>query len=429
MPNNTPLTSRVIETKLLNWKEFQFIQPEGFKDLSAQASDKLKKSVLDNQFVQPFYVWIEPGTGIQFCLDGYHRVGALNQLQSEGVDIPAMLPATLMHCEDRKDAAGLVLVYSSMYAKITESGLLDFARMYDLNLEDLSATIDLPGMDMSILDHVELKAEDDEYEIPDQVETDIIEGDVFEIGEHRLMCGSATDQIAWAKLMGEELADLVITDPPYNVAYEGKTDDKLTIMNDKMDDEAFYKFLFDAFDLMAWVSRPGAAWYVWHADSEGANFRTAMKAAGIPVRQCLIWVKNSIVMGRQDYQWKHEPCLYGWKEGASHHWYSDRKQSTILEFDRPTRSSEHPTMKPVPLIGYQVENSSKVGDIVVDGFGGSGTTMVACEQLKRKCRMMELDPKYCQVIIDRMRLLVPGITVLKNGQVYQPYPLGVATMA
>ena len=158
---------------------------------------------------------------------------------------------------------------------------------------------------------------------------------------------------------------------------------------------------------------------MWHADSEGYNFRRAMCEAGIMVKQCLIWVKNSMVMGRQDYQWKHEPCLYGWVEGASHNWFGDRKQTTILNFDRPQRNAEHPTMKPVPLFAYQINNSSKEGDIVLDGFAGSGTTMVACHQLKRSAFCVEYDPKYCQVILDRMRKLDPNIEIKKNGNGYE----------
>lgn len=157
--------------------------------------------------------------------------------------------------------------------------------------------------------------------------------------------------------------------------------------------------------------------YIWHADSEGYNFRKAMQEAGILMKQCLIWVKNSMVMGRQDYQWKHEPCLYGWVEGASHGWFSDRRQTTVLSFDRPQRNAEHPTMKPVPLFAYQINNSSKEGDIILDGFTGSETTMVACHQLKRNAYCNEYDPKYCQVIIDRMRKLDPNIVIKKNGNV------------
>lgn len=208
---------------------------------------------------------------------------------------------------------------------------------------------------------------------------------------------------------------MVITDPPYNVAYEGKTKEKLTIKNDSMPDKSFYQFLYDFYTALAAYTKAGGAWYVWHADSEGANFRQAMKDAGIMVKQCLIWVKNSMVIGRQDYQWKHEPCLYGWKEGAAHGWYSDRKQTTVINFDRPNRNAEHPTMKPIGLFAYQIGNSSKQGDIIADAFGGSGTTMVACHQMNRKAYLVEFDPKYCDVIVKRMITLDPSLTIKLNG--------------
>ena len=227
-------------------------------------------------------------------------------------------------------------------------------------------------------------------------------GDLYEINEHRLLCGDSTQTDTFEKLFAGQMADLVVTDPPYNVAYEGKTKEKLKISNDSMGDGDFYQFLYNFYTALGSYTKAGGAWYVWHADSEGANFRKAMADAGIMVKQCLIWVKQTMVMGRQDYQWKHEPCLYGWKEGAAHGWYSDRKQTTVLEFDRPSRSSDHPTMKPIPLFGYQIGNSSKQGDIVTDGFGGSGTTMVACHQMNRKAYLVEFDPKYCDVIVARM---------------------------
>lgn len=279
--------------------------------------------------------------------------------------------------------------------------------------------VDLQEWGLDIPDFIEnkLEAEEDDFEIPNEVKTDIVLGDLFEIGEHRLLCGDSTQTDTFKKLFENHLADLVVTDPPYNVSYEGKTKDALTIQNDRQGDSEFYQFLYDFYTALGSYTKAGGSWYVWHADSEGANFRLAMKNAGIMVKQCLIWVKNSMVMGRQDYQWKHEPCLYGWKEGASHGWFSDRKQTTVLEFDRPTRNAEHPTMKPIPLIAYQISNSSKQGDIVADGFGGSGTTMVAAHQLNRKAYLVEFDPKYCQVIIDRMRKLDSNLVIKKNGVV------------
>ena len=167
-----------------------------------------------------------------------------------------------------------------------------------------------------------------------------------------------------------------------------------------MSDNKFLNFLTDAFRTMLGVLKNGGAFYIWHADSEGYNFRAACKATGLDVRECLIWNKNSMVMGRQDYQWKHEPCLYGWKEGA-HQWYADRKQTTVIDFDRPTKNKEHPTMKPVGLMAYLIQNSTKEGDFVLDSFGGSGSTLIACEQTGRKCMTMELDPHYVDVIVKR----------------------------
>ena len=286
----------------------------------------------------------------------------------------------------------------------------DLANNWDA-LELTEWGLDIPNFDGEILE-----AEEDDFDVPvGGSETDIVLGDIFEIGQHKLLCGSSTQTDSWSKIFASELADLVITDPPYNVAYTGKTKDALTIQNDSMGDGDFYQFLYDFYTALGSYTKAGGSWYVWHADSEGANFRRAMADAGIMVKQCLIWVKNSMVMGRQDYQWKHEPCLYGWKEGAAHSWYSDRKQTTILEFNRPNRNAEHPTMKPIELIAYQITNSSKVGDLVADGFLGSGTTMIASHQLGRKCYGTELDPKYCQVIVDRMRKLDPSLEIKKNG--------------
>ena len=240
-------------------------------------------------------------------------------------------------------------------------------------------------------------------------------GDIYILGKHRLLCGDSTDAAAVEKLMDGQKADIAVTDPPYNVGYTGGTKDALTIQNDKQEDSDFRQFLSAAFTNMAAAMKPGGVFYIWHADSEGYNFRAACKDAGWQVRQCLIWNKNQLVMGRQDYHWKHEPCLYGWKEGAAHLWASDRKQTTILCFDRPQKNAEHPTMKPVALLAYQIANNTKGEDIALDLFGGSGTTLVACEQLGRKCYMMELDPKYCDVIIKRWEELTGNKAKLCSG--------------
>ena len=247
--------------------------------------------------------------------------------------------------------------------------------------------------------------EDDVPEINTQSEAVTKPGDIWMLGNHRLMCGDSTDAKMVAMLMDGKKADLLVTDPPYNVAYEGKTEEALTMENDSMSSAEFRTFLKNAFECAYNSMKEGAAFYIWYASREHINFESALIDVGLQVREQLIWVKNSLVLSRQDYHWKHEPCLYGWKEGAPHHWYSDRSQTTVLEFNRPSRNGDHPTMKPIDLIGYQISNSSKKGNIVLDLFGGSGSTLIACEQLNRNCYTMELDPRYCDVIVKRWEAL------------------------
>jgi DNA modification methylase len=279
-----------------------------------------------------------------------------------------------------------------------------------IELNDLLAdnfALDILGFDTdelkNLLDPVKptegLTDEDAVPEVPEEPKTK--PGDIYRLGKHRLMCGDSTSIDALEKLCDGQLVDMWLTDPPYNVAYEGKTKDALTIKNDSMGDDQFRQFLRDSYTAADMVMKPGAVFYIWHADSEGYNFRGAARDAGWTVRQCLIWKKSTMVMGRQDYHWKHEPCLYGWKDGAGHLWAADRKQTTILEFDKPSRNGEHPTMKPVGLFEYQMLNNTKGGDIVLDSFGGSGTTLIAAEKNGRIARIMELDPKYCDVIVKR----------------------------
>lgn len=226
-------------------------------------------------------------------------------------------------------------------------------------------------------------------------------GDIWLCGNHRVMCGDSTKLSDVESLMDGYKADLVITDPPYNVAYEGKTKDALKIQNDSMSNGEFYQFLYDVYAALFAVAKDGAGIYVFHADSEGMNFRKAMLDAGWKLAQCCVWVKQALVMGRQDYHWQHEPVLYGWKPTGSHRWFSDRKQTTVWNFDRPQRNDVHPTMKPVALIEYPLCNSSRGGDVVLDLFGGSGSTLIACEKHSRSARLMEIDQKYCDVIVRR----------------------------
>ena len=292
-------------------------------------------------------------------------------------------------------------------------------------LDDLfDFDMDRFGFDFEI-EEEEATVEEDDFDATPPEEPYVKVGDVYQLGRHRLMCGDSTKIDDVAKLMGGELVDMMVTDPPYNVALGmgGSVDearkrhrrtDGLVIMNDSMEDGEFYKFLYDFYVCAYSVMKPGATFYIWHADNEGLNFRLALKDAGFQLRQTLIWNKNTITLGRQDYQWKHEPCLYGWKDGASHNWYSDRKQSTVIDMNKPSKSELHPTMKPVELFDYQIKNSSQKGDSVLDLFGGSGTTLMACEQNGRRSFTMEFDPKYAQVIIERWEQFTGDKAVLLN---------------
>lgn len=301
--------------------------------------------------------------------------------------------------------------------KVAEKAEWDF----DLLAEEMEDLINC-DFDMTLFgfeldepeEETEVYEDDFEAELPEEPKSKL--GDIYQLGNHRLMCGDSTILDDVEMLMEGVQADMLLTDPPYNVDYEGKTKDKLKIENDKMDNDNFRQFLVDAFSNADMVMKPGAVFYIWHADSEGYNFRGACNDAGWKVRQCLIWAKNVMVMGRQDYQWKHEPCLYGWKEGAGHLWASDRKQTTIIEFNKPTRNDLHPTMKPIPLFDYQIKNNTKGGDVVLDLFGGSGTTIMACEQNGRKAYTMEFDPRYVDVIIERWEHFTGEKAVLLNGK-------------
>ena len=336
--------------------------------------------------------------GDNTIIAGHGRLLAARKLGME--EVPAIILDHLTKAQQR----ALVIADNQLALNAGwDMGMLK-AEIEDLNLENFN--LELLGFDDDFLDGLLETAPSggntDEDAVPEVPETPkTVLGDVWVLGNHRLMCGDSTSIDALEKLTEGNLVDMWLTDPPYNVAYEGKTKDALTIQNDSMTDDSFRTFLRNAYVAADIVMKPGAVFYIWHADSEGYNFRGAAHDAGWKVRQCLIWKKSTMVMGRQDYHWKHEPCLYGWKEGAAHLWATDRKQTTILEFNKPSRNGEHPTMKPVELFEYQMLNNTKGADLVLDSFGGSGTTIIAAEKHGRYGRLMELDPKYCDVIIKR----------------------------
>ena len=242
-------------------------------------------------------------------------------------------------------------------------------------------------------------------------------GDIWTVGRHKLMCGDATSAEDVSALMGDTKANLILTDPPYGVSF--KSASGLTIQNDSMKNEEFYTFLLSSFQRMAEHLEKGGSAYVFHADTEGLNFRKAFIDAGFHLAGCCIWVKDSLVLGRSDYQWQHEPVLYGFMQNEKHHWYSDRKQTTIWHFDKPKRNANHPTSKPLDLLGYPIGNSTQENGVVMDTFGGSGSTLMACEQMNRICCMMELDEKYASVILRRYVEDTgdsEGVYVIRNGQ-------------
>lgn len=359
---------------------------------SDEQIEKIAKSMKEFGFINPILV-----DGNLNVIAGHGRILGAKKLGMK--EVPCLFIEDLT--EEQKRA------YIIADNRLAEDAGWD-KELLKIELEDLknmNFDITLTGFELEDFDFSmeETEVIEDEFDETVPEEPTSKKGEIYKLGKHFLMCGDSTDINDVEKLMNGVKADMLLTDPPYNVDYEGGTG--LTIQNDNMDDETFREFLRVSFFNANSVMKEGAVFYIWHADSEGYNFRGACHDIGWKVRQCLIWCKNTLVMGRQDYHWKHEPCLYGWKEGASHLWASDRKQTTVLEFDRPSVSKEHPTMKPVGLFDYLIKNNTNKDDIVLDLFAGSGTSIIACEQNGRIAYSMELDPKYVDVIISRWEKL------------------------
>ena len=399
--------------------------------------EKLKRSIQTFGYIDPIIINAD-GT----IIGGHQRFFILQELGYDEIDVVKL-------DLDENEERALNVALNKISGEWDEEKLKDLLK--DLKLDNYDFTITGFGekeLDDLIADlEVPETTEDDDFDAESAYENieqpSTKRGDIYILGNHRLMCGDSLDLSDVAELMGGNRADLVITDPPYNVDYGEKTKflnkaigskTQPDIKNDKMGDSEFYNFLFGAFSVMEDIMRPGAAVYIFHADTEGINFRSAMVDAGLKLAQVLIWEKNTFVLGRQDYQWQHEPILYGWKEGAAHYFTNDRTQSTVIIEDevdykkmskqellalvdelyrdlkdkttvlyekKPMRSDYHPTMKPVTLVGRLMRNSSRVNDLVVDLFGGSGSTLIAAEQLKRKAFIMELDERFCDVIVKR----------------------------
>ena len=287
---------------------------------------------------------------------------------------------------------------------------------------DVSLTgFDAAELDALFKDDLKDKIKDDDFDVNEELQKPTITklGDVWCLGKHRLICGDSTKAETFETLMNGNKANLVITDPPYNVNYEGTAG---KIKNDNMSNNAFYNFLLDAFKNTESAMANDASIYVFHADTEGLNFRKAFNDAGFYLSGCCIWKKPSLVLGRSPYQWQHEPCLYGWKKDGKHQWYTGRKETTIWEFPKPKKNADHPTMKPIPLLAYPIMNSSMSHTIVLDPFGGSGSTLIACEQSERICYTIELDEKFCDVIVKRYIEQVgsaDNVTLLRGGKEYK----------
>ncbi|HAP3794536.1 site-specific DNA-methyltransferase [Enterococcus faecalis] len=356
--------------------------------------EKLKQSILEFGFVDPPIFNKRTGN----LVGGHQRVSVakdlgIGEIEVSIVDLPIekekALNIALNKISGQWDEDKLALLLNELDEnELNISGFTD---------KEIQEVIDQYDMRLDL----ETEAIDDgfEFELPEKPKAAL--GDIYQLGRHRLMCGDSTNKAHIELLMDGEKADLLITDPPYNVNYEGKTEAALKIKNDNKTASEFYDFLRSAFSSAYDNLKEGTSFYVWYASSEVINFVNSLVDSQFMVKQELIWLKNSFVLGRQDYHWQHEPCLYGWKKDGSHRWYGDRKQTTILDFDKPIANKEHPTMKPIPLFDYQIKNSSKKGDKILDIFGGSGTTMIACEQNDRQAYLMELDPKYVDVIINR----------------------------
>ena len=350
--------------------------------------EQIKKSIKDYGMNDPIGVWKD-----NTIIEGHGRLEACKQLGYK--EIPIIRLENLTD-EERK-------AYTLIHNQTTMNTGFDL-ELLSSELEDITIDLSDYGFEDFKLDELEESKEIVEDEIPD-IEEDNIKsklGDIYELGNHILMCGDSTKKEDIEKLLNNKEIDLLVTDPPYNINYEGKTKEKLKIKNDNLTKENFYNFLSKVFENVKNYIKAGGVFYVWFASSESISFYSAIsKTEELEIKQELIWNKNQMTLGRQDYQWKHEPCLYGWKKGAAHYFINNRSLTTIMDFKKPIRNDLHPTMKPVELIAFQITNSSRENEIVLDLFGGSGTTLMACEQTKRQCRMMEYDPKYVDVIIKR----------------------------
>lgn len=373
--------------------------------------EKLKRSIEQFGYVEPV-IWNQTTGRV---VGGHQRLKVLMDMGMTEVDC-----VVVAMDEEKEKALNIAL------NKISGDWDKDKVALLIADLQGADFDVSLTGFEPAEIDALfkdTLKdgVKDDDFDVGAELAQPTMTkpGDIWTLGRHRLICGDSTKAETYDLLMGSTKANLVITDPPYNVNYEGSAG---KIKNDNMADEAFYNFLLDAYTQMHSAMADDASIYVFHADTEGLNFRRAFADAGFYLSGCCIWKKQSLVLGRSPYQWQHEPCLYGWKKNGKHQWYTGRKETTIWEFDKPKKNSDHPTMKPIPLLAYPIMNSSMSNSVVLDPFGGSGSTLIACEQTDRICYTVELDEKFCDVIVKRYIEQVggsDGVTVQRDGLTYK----------
>lgn len=373
--------------------------------------EKLKRSIEQFGYVEPV-IWNQTTGRV---VGGHQRLKVLMDMGMTEVDC-----VVVAMDEEKEKALNIAL------NKISGDWDKDKLALLIADLQGADFDVSLTGFEPAEIDALfkdTLKdgVKDDDFDVGAELAQPTMTkpGDVWTLGRHRLICGDSTKAETYDLLMGGTKANLVITDPPYNVNYEGSAG---KIKNDNMADEAFYNFLLDAYTQMHSAMADDASIYVFHADTEGLNFRRAFADADFYLSGCCIWKKQSLVLGRSPYQWQHEPCLYGWKKNGKHQWYTGRKETTIWEFDKPKKNGDHPTMKPIPLLAYPIMNSSMSNSVVLDPFGGSGSTLIACEQTDRICYTVELDEKFCDVIVKRYIEQVggsDGVTVQRDGLTYK----------
>ena len=369
--------------------------------------EKIKRSIQEFGYCEPIIVNRD-----MTVIGGHQRVTVLRDLGYSEID------CIVIDIDKTKERA-LNIALNKITGEWNKELLADLiAELQDSDFDVTFTGFDPPEIEQLMNSVHDKEIVEDDFDIDSQLQQPTVtrEGDLWLLGEHRLVCGDSTLPETYDLLMAGRKANLVVTDPPYNVDYEGSAG---KIKNDKMAEEQFEKFLFAAYVNMEQNMMDDASIYVFHSDSHGLAFRRAFEEAGFYLSGCCIWKKNSLVLGRSPYQWLHEPVLFGWKKGGRHQWYADRKQTTVWEYDKPKKNDLHPTMKPVNLIAYPIKNSSMSNCIVLDPFGGSGSTLVAADQLKRICYTVELDPKYADVIVNRYLAQVGSdekIFLVRDGQ-------------